>query len=188
MLEDLDALIDSSIRSYFLNELDGLINQHGVLLIATTNHPERLDPALLKRPSRFDSKMTFDHPDRDLRRQFLAKWLAERVGSQHLKFDPPPSPSHTSQSEQVPTLSNIDQLTDALADRTQGWSFALLKELFISFLLAFAAGQLFNPKIDEQSDPLAAVPYWKLIEHATLIGGDALAPMYQPTNEEEYDL
>lgn len=39
--------------SYFLNFLDGALTQSGSIIIATTNHPERLDPAF-KRPGRFD--------------------------------------------------------------------------------------------------------------------------------------
>lgn len=39
--------------SYFLNFLDGALTQTGSVVIATTNHPERLDPAF-KRPGRFD--------------------------------------------------------------------------------------------------------------------------------------
>jgi hypothetical protein len=39
--------------SYFLNFLDGALTQDGSIVIATTNHPERLDTAF-KRPGRFD--------------------------------------------------------------------------------------------------------------------------------------
>lgn len=39
--------------SALLNVLDGLIAPDGLVVIATTNHPERLDPALI-RPGRFD--------------------------------------------------------------------------------------------------------------------------------------
>lgn len=42
-----------SSLSEILNDLDGLISTHGRLLIVTTNHLEKLDPALI-RPGRFD--------------------------------------------------------------------------------------------------------------------------------------
>ena len=54
IFEDLDSLISDDIRSYFLNEVDGLESNHGILIIATTNHLDRLDPGISKRPSRFD--------------------------------------------------------------------------------------------------------------------------------------
>lgn len=56
ILEDLDSLINDSNRSFFLNQLDGLEGNDGLLLIGSTNHFDRLDPALSGRPSRFDRK------------------------------------------------------------------------------------------------------------------------------------
>jgi hypothetical protein len=56
ILEDLDSLINDSNRSFFLNQLDGLEDNDGLLVIGTTNHFDRLDPGLSTRPSRFDRK------------------------------------------------------------------------------------------------------------------------------------
>lgn len=42
--------------SGILNALDGIIACHGRIVVATTNHPEALDPALL-RPGRFDMRV-----------------------------------------------------------------------------------------------------------------------------------
>ena len=39
--------------SCFLNILDGIIELHGIMIIMTTNHPEKIDPALI-RPGRID--------------------------------------------------------------------------------------------------------------------------------------
>ena len=57
ILEDLDSLIDDRNRSFFLNQLDGLEGNDGLLIIGTTNHFDRLDPGLSARPSRFDRKL-----------------------------------------------------------------------------------------------------------------------------------
>lgn len=57
ILEDLDSLINPSNRSFFLNQIDGLENNDGLLVIGTTNHLENIDPALRSRPSRFDRKL-----------------------------------------------------------------------------------------------------------------------------------
>ena len=56
ILEDLDSLITDRNRSFFLNQLDGLEGNDGLLVIGTTNHFEKLDPGLSARPSRFDRK------------------------------------------------------------------------------------------------------------------------------------
>jgi len=45
-----------------LSELDGFDPQQGIVLLAATNRPEILDPALL-RPGRFDRQVVVDMPD-----------------------------------------------------------------------------------------------------------------------------
>lgn len=63
IFEDIDSLVNPDVRSYFLNEVDGLESNDGILMIASTNHLERLDPGIAKRPSRFDRKYLFDDPN-----------------------------------------------------------------------------------------------------------------------------
>jgi transitional endoplasmic reticulum ATPase len=40
VLEDIDTIVTNNTRSYFFNEVDGLENNDGILMIATTNHCE----------------------------------------------------------------------------------------------------------------------------------------------------
>ena len=110
VIEDLDALVDDETRSFFLNELDGFALNDGVLMIASTNHPERLDMAILERPSRFDRKYHFDLPDTPERIAYLKLW------NQKLQPDMQLSPADL----------------DAIAVAAQGFSFAYLKELLLS--------------------------------------------------------
>lgn len=35
-----------SVRSYFLNEIDGLQSNDGIFIVGSTNHLERLDPGI----------------------------------------------------------------------------------------------------------------------------------------------
>jgi cell division protease FtsH len=53
-----------------LVEMDGFDTRAGVILIAATNRPDILDPALL-RPGRFDRQIVVDHPDLEGRRAIL---------------------------------------------------------------------------------------------------------------------
>jgi cell division protease FtsH len=53
-----------------LVEMDGFDTKAGVILIAATNRPDILDPALL-RPGRFDRQIVVDHPDLAGRRAIL---------------------------------------------------------------------------------------------------------------------
>jgi ATPase family associated with various cellular activities (AAA) len=75
LLEDLDRMVRARgvSLSHFLNLLDGLKVLNGVLVIATCNEPDKLDPALLHRPSRFDRVWRFDLPKYEQRLEFLRK-------------------------------------------------------------------------------------------------------------------
>ena len=75
LFEDLDKLIEAKdvSLSHFLNLLDGLKVLSGVLVIATCNEPEKLDPALLHRPSRFDRIWNFPLPAVEQRLTLLRK-------------------------------------------------------------------------------------------------------------------
>ncbi len=53
-----------------LVEMDGFENKDNIILIAATNRPDILDPALL-RPGRFDRQIVVDRPDRKGRQQIL---------------------------------------------------------------------------------------------------------------------
>ena len=81
VLEDVDGACQAySDRSAFLNFLDGPRELDNTLTLATTNYPERLDSALLDRPSRFDSILYVGLPGSALREQFLLKWFPDLEG------------------------------------------------------------------------------------------------------------
>jgi cell division protease FtsH len=94
-IDELDALGRSRMPGAFggydekeqtlnqlLAELDGFDPSTGVILLAATNRPEVLDPALL-RPGRFDRQVLVDRPDRTGRRE-IPKVHAAKV---HLAGD-----------------------------------------------------------------------------------------------------
>jgi cell division protease FtsH len=53
-----------------LTEMDGFTGTEGVVVLAATNRPDVLDPALL-RPGRFDRRVTVSPPDQEGRRKIL---------------------------------------------------------------------------------------------------------------------
>ena len=80
--------------SGLLNAIDGVAAGEGRILFATTNHIERLDPALI-RPGRIDRKELIGHAEPDqLRRLFvrffgdqdpsMADYFAETLGNVEL--------------------------------------------------------------------------------------------------------
>ena len=110
ILEDLDKLTISSrvSLSYLLNKLDGMDAPHGILVIATTNDPHRLDPALLHRPSRFDRVWEFKLPE-----------YAERLAMLALR-----GKKHFSQAA-----------LERAAQESQGFSMAYVQETIMSALM-----------------------------------------------------
>jgi cell division protease FtsH len=64
-----------------LVEMDGFDTKAGVILMAATNRPEILDPALL-RPGRFDRHILVDRPDKTGRKEIL------RVHMKNIKVGP----------------------------------------------------------------------------------------------------
>lgn len=71
-----------------LVEMDGFGSHDGVIVMAATNRPDILDPALL-RPGRFDRKVTINYPDIEAREAILKvhsknKPLASDVDFRHI--------------------------------------------------------------------------------------------------------
>jgi cell division protease FtsH len=69
-----------------LVEMDGITDNAGVLIIAATNRPDVLDPALL-RPGRFDRQITVSLPDRKGRRAILAVHARNKKLADDLDLD-----------------------------------------------------------------------------------------------------
>ncbi|MEM2870392.1 MAG: CDC48 family AAA ATPase [Thermoplasmata archaeon] len=65
-----DSHVTERVISQLLTELDGLVQLTGVTVIAATNRPDIVDPALL-RPGRFDRHIYIPPPDREARRKIL---------------------------------------------------------------------------------------------------------------------
>ncbi|KAH8110598.1 P-loop containing nucleoside triphosphate hydrolase protein [Phellopilus nigrolimitatus] len=132
VIEDLDSLVTPNVRSFFLNELDGLGQNEGILTIATTNHPERIDDAILNRPSRFDVKYDFALPTEALRNAYALKWIrkiASLSTSAETQADSGSKTTVTFEKDEM-------ELAEEVAKKTEGWSFAFLKELYVSSYFA----------------------------------------------------
>lgn len=86
-----------------LVEMDGITDNAGIVIVAATNRPDVLDPALL-RPGRFDRQITVSLPDRKGRKAIL------NVHARNKKLSP-------------------DLDLDALAKRTPGFSGAELENV-----------------------------------------------------------
>jgi len=118
VFEDLDSIVNDHVRSYFLNEVDGLKSNDGILMVGSTNHLDRLDPGISKRPSRFDRKYYFPDPDYDQRVAYAKFWQGKLKDNHDLEFP--------------------DELCPAIANITNKFSFAYMQEAFVASLIAIA--------------------------------------------------
>jgi transitional endoplasmic reticulum ATPase len=91
-----DAKVTERVISQILTELDGLEELHNVTVIAATNRPELVDPALL-RPGRFSRHIMVGQPDDEARRAIFEIHLRDK-----------------------PLASNVD--INSLAARTENFS------------------------------------------------------------------
>ncbi|TKA73372.1 hypothetical protein B0A55_06371 [Friedmanniomyces simplex] len=121
ILEDVETIVTPQTRSYFFNEMDGLENNDGIFVVASTNFLDRLDPGLSKRPSRFDRKYLFPLPNEHERTLYCEYWYHKLEHNAAIVFP--------------------RKLAPAMARITPGFSFAFLQECFVATLLILARGE-----------------------------------------------
>jgi len=86
LLEDIDCLFEkrtsvetpSFTFSNLINILDGVLFKHGLIVFITTNHPEKLDPALL-RQGRTDLIVELNYPSKTE----IEKLFRDMLGAKH---------------------------------------------------------------------------------------------------------
>ncbi len=98
-----DSHVTERVISQLLTEIDGMQSLNNVIVIAATNRPDILDPALL-RPGRFDRIVKVGMPDLEARKQIL-----------HIHTD------------KKPLADDVD--LDKLAEKTEGFTGADLAAL-----------------------------------------------------------
>ncbi|KAM6525855.1 hypothetical protein FALCPG4_011390 [Fusarium falciforme] len=127
MFEDIDSLVIPTVRSYFLNEVDGLKENDGIFIIASTNHLELLDHGISKRLSRFDRKYYFPDLNIDQREAYCRFWQEKLKPNKDIEFP--------------------DKLCRAIAEITDKFSFAYIQEAFVATLLAIARRSKAKPTV-----------------------------------------
>ena len=167
VFEDLDSLVTDNVRSFFLNEVDGIQSNDGILMVGSTNHLDRLDPGIAKRPSRFDRKFFFPDPNLDQRVQYCHFWQdkLEKEGDEDVEFP--------------------DRLCVAIAKITDGFSFAYIQEAFVSALIVIAGAREAD---NERQITIPNVPLneWEFVEQEDTIS--VKANQHGSDDNEEPDL
>lgn len=104
--------------SGLLNAIDGVASQEGRLLIMTTNHPEKLDPALI-RPGRVDHQVYFGNANHSHMRQIFVRMFTR---------DPLPDGEQPDAQHQAAVLADVDPAQ--LEDMAARFAKALDEEVF----------------------------------------------------------
>lgn len=68
--------VERQALATLLNEMDGIVKNNSVIVIAATNDPDSLDPAL-KRPGRFDRIIEIPIPNSENRKKFIEFYLSK---------------------------------------------------------------------------------------------------------------
>ena len=78
IIEDIDTagtvsrkFTDHPILGEYLQAMDGMEANNGVVVLATTNHTENIDPAISDRPGRFDRIIEVPLPDKAQRKEII---------------------------------------------------------------------------------------------------------------------
>jgi predicted AAA+ superfamily ATPase len=121
LLEDIDSLAGEgrSQTARLLNILDGVKQIEGVVYIATTNYPEKLQERITNRPSRFDRRYKVELPNEEIRRAYINHKLSDD------------------------DLKNVD--VDLWVTKTDGMSLSHLKEVVVSVIVM---GRTFEETMD----------------------------------------
>ena len=163
VFEDLDSIVSDAVRSYFLNEVDGLQNNDGIMMVGSTNHLDRLDPGISKRPSRFDRKYLFPDPNMEERVKYCEYWKRKLDGNEDVEMP--------------------EGMCRAIAGITKGFSFAYIQEAFVAALLAIANRDASSEGMDEEE------PFGKECEYkASACKNLDFATMPRSEVEDEEDL
>lgn len=84
VIEDVDVVFgtrDGKSKISFsalLNCMDGAFSKYGIITIMTTNHIERIDPALI-REGRIDMKIKIDNPEMEMVEEYLSIFYGKKV-------------------------------------------------------------------------------------------------------------
>jgi len=91
----------------------------GVYFVGTTNYPERIDPAFINRPGRFDRMFEIDNPSEPVRREYFDNSNIENILSMYTKT--------------LPSSDNKNlSIVDLFVKYSEDLSMASLKELMVS--------------------------------------------------------
>ena len=120
--------VTEGIVSQLLTEMDGLEELKGIVVIAATNRPDIIDPALL-RPGRFDKKIEIPLPDRDTRVAILKVHLKGKLLSNTI---------------------NIEGLADKLTNKSGAEIQAFVKEAIMTSIQRYVEEKTINNQLDSK--------------------------------------
>ncbi len=142
--EDLDSLLEKVDPSSFLNLMDGISTQNGLLVIATANEVKKIKKNITDRPSRFDRKFEIPLPTQEMAYIYLKRWFGNLI-----------------------TASKCKELSKYAAQND--FSYAYLKELYISAMFEALSHNRKVPNVSDINKALAS-----LIKDKNVLNGEII--------------
>ncbi|EEP77728.1 ATPase [Uncinocarpus reesii 1704] len=105
-----------NVLTTLLNEMDGIEELKNVLVVAATNKPDTLDPALM-RPGRLDNILYIGLPDMEARKEILDIWFAK--SDVHDEVDPIALAAQTEGYSGAELVSVCETAADAALDEEE---------------------------------------------------------------------
>jgi transitional endoplasmic reticulum ATPase len=123
-------------------------------MVGSTNHLDRLDPGIAKRPSRFDRKFFFPDPNLEQRVKYCEFWQdkLKKGGNEDVKFP--------------------DRMCVAIAKITDGFSFAYIQEAFVAALVVIAGAKEDDAECEFKVDNVS-LDEWEIVEQEDARSADA---------------
>jgi cell division protease FtsH len=164
-----------------LAEMDGFEDSGGVVVLAATNRPDALDPAL-RRPGRFDREVVVPLPNRSERRAILASHARGKTLSADSDFDQVAAATPGFSGADLANLVNEAAVTAVRAGRTMltADDFASARDrvlLGTRHISPLAPGELATVAVHEAGHALVAAlsPHADPVTRVTVLGaGQAL--------------
>lgn len=151
ILEDIDAICSRYEEADLLSLLDGELQIDNVVFVATTNYPQKLDPRIINRPSRFDIVRKIPMPSAEARKVFI---LEKNPDLAHRFIE----------STDSDAKSSIEDAQDTLASASDYVKSVDVRELKKNLKAAVKAGELttiIEDSIKSYEDTKASIPELK---------------------------
>ena len=158
-IDEIDAIAKRREENQFspamirlMTEMDGFGSSSGILVLAATNAPESLDPAM-KRPGRFDSILEIDLPEMADRKDLIRFYLEKKEAYKEVAEKQAKEPKEESKEDPIDEpieesiKDPIEKLIEEIGKQTVGCSAVEIKTIINNAALKLDNRELGNQQL-----------------------------------------